>query len=142
MILGIISLILDFLVPISSMFLITFIILSLYYRKNIKISLILLLIYSIFNGMFYYNLFYFLTIYYFFNYVSNRNIKNSLITLLLSLSFYDIFLYLFLYFIKKLSISFIIIKVLFSLVINYLYLVIIYLVGMVLKSQKLQYKLM
>ena len=142
MILGIISLILDFLVPISSMFLITFIILSLYYRKNIKISLILLLIYSIFNGMFYYNLFYFLTIYYFFNYVSNRNIKNSLITLLLSLSFYDICLYLFLYFIKKLSISFIIIKVLFSLVINYLYLIIIYLVGMVLKSQKLQYKLM
>ena len=75
---------------------------------------------------------------------NHRNINKYLITILITLSFYDIFLFLLLNFlnVKKLNISFIIIKVLFSLVINFLNIIVIYFIEMVLKGRKTKYKLM
>ena len=95
---GIISVILDYiLLNISTfrllffpMFSLAFLISSIVFKLDIKITLIILVIYSLLSGLIFYNITILLLIYY----LINKKTYNYYLLILLSLILYDIFLYL------------------------------------------------
>lgn len=154
MILGIISIILDLLllnfinfnitsIVIYPMFTITYVISSIYFKKNIKNTLLIFLLYCSFLGVFYLPLAYFLIEYYYIHKdKKNFNKKDFLLKVCYGLILYDLLFYLVVYLfeINYYSLSILVYKILFTLPLSSLYALLFFRLN-VLKNKKLKYKL-
>lgn len=155
MIFGILSIILDILllnfvnyttdsIFIFPMFTITYVLTHLYFRKDIKLLLIIFLIYCSVIGVFYLPFAFLLIEYY---YISkdkkNFNIRDFLMKILYGLLLYDslFFIIIHLFDINNYTLSLLIYKIIFTIPLNIFYGFILYFINSVLKKKKIKYKL-